>query len=209
MVSQSSQRKRPAVRVNDELLHAAARAFARRGFDAATMQDIAREAGCAVATLYAHFHGKRDIIDALVGRLGEGVLGAFDEPAPAGLSFAQRLELVLYRQLAFGECWQDALMFVFANKPTTTGGRRSGGTLRLPRSDVFTDRLTEWIRANAQAEELGGRSPEDVAYILKGILQGVFHQWLRSGSKERLADRAPAIVQVLLHGVMGHGEAET
>ncbi|MEU9456448.1 helix-turn-helix domain-containing protein [Streptomyces sp. NPDC048277] len=51
------------------LLDAAVEVFAEKSFLDARMEDIARAAGVTRATVYAHFPGKADIIDALVERV--------------------------------------------------------------------------------------------------------------------------------------------
>lgn len=48
-----------------EILLAAHRCFARRGFHAATMQEIADEAGLSAGALYRYFDGKEALIQAL------------------------------------------------------------------------------------------------------------------------------------------------
>lgn len=42
--------------------------FARRGFEDATMQEIAREAGCATGTLYLYFRNKEELFQAIMER---------------------------------------------------------------------------------------------------------------------------------------------
>src|ERR1700688_2304758 len=44
-----------------EILAAARKVFAKRGFDSATVDDIAAAAGVAKGTLYLYFHSKREI----------------------------------------------------------------------------------------------------------------------------------------------------
>ena len=50
----------------DQILAAAAAAFARRGFHATTVHDIAAEAGISAGLLYRYFAGKDDVVVALV-----------------------------------------------------------------------------------------------------------------------------------------------
>ncbi|MCA9523438.1 MAG: TetR/AcrR family transcriptional regulator [Myxococcales bacterium] len=50
----------------EEILEAAGRIFARDGFQGATLQAIANEAGVGKATLYYYFDSKRDIVRALL-----------------------------------------------------------------------------------------------------------------------------------------------
>ena len=54
-------------RVTDILL-AARQAFAEKGFDGASMQDLARTAGMSVGNFYRYFPSKAAIVDALIGR---------------------------------------------------------------------------------------------------------------------------------------------
>lgn len=48
-----------------EIREAAMRCFAREGFRATTMRDVAEEAGLSVGALYRYFEGKEDLIRAL------------------------------------------------------------------------------------------------------------------------------------------------
>jgi len=50
----------------DELLSAALRVFARRGYRAAGVDEIATEAGYSKGALYWHFSGKAELLDALL-----------------------------------------------------------------------------------------------------------------------------------------------
>ena len=49
-----------------EILESARRAFAEKGFDGASMQDIAREAGMSVGNFYRYFPSKAAIVEALI-----------------------------------------------------------------------------------------------------------------------------------------------
>jgi AcrR family transcriptional regulator len=59
---------RPAVR--ERALAACRVVFARAGFDAATLEEVALEAGLGVATLYRHFKDKEGLIAAFADQLG-------------------------------------------------------------------------------------------------------------------------------------------
>lgn len=202
-MTKTARRHREIARTRADILGAAARAFARSGYEAATMQQIAQEAGYTVASIYSYFEGKQEIINGLVATLAGGILGPLEERMPAGLAFPQRLELLLQRQLQFGQDWREALTLFFTFKSSP------GAAQRLPESDVYVQRLTDWISRAARPDDIGRREPEEVAYLLKGMLQAVFTHWLRSGGREPLADRAGYIVEVLLHGVRGPVERRT
>jgi AcrR family transcriptional regulator len=53
----------------ENILHAALRLFARDGYEAASVSDIAGELGMTKGALYKHYRNKRDIFDSIVERM--------------------------------------------------------------------------------------------------------------------------------------------
>jgi TetR/AcrR family transcriptional regulator len=62
----STWRERERERAREEILHAAADAFARSGFEKTSMKEIAKSAGISVGMLYNHFRGKEEIFRELI-----------------------------------------------------------------------------------------------------------------------------------------------
>lgn len=60
----------------NEILDAADELFGRKGFAATSTNDILEKVGIARGTLYYHFKSKEDIMDALIERYGNRMLGA-------------------------------------------------------------------------------------------------------------------------------------
>lgn len=56
----------------DHLLQAAAAVFARGGFDAASMREVAEEAGLSVGALYHYFPSKEALMEGLIDRAASG-----------------------------------------------------------------------------------------------------------------------------------------
>ncbi len=90
--------KAPAKRMGraqrrDQILAAAARAFARSGFAGTGLDDIAAEAGVSRAILYRHFDTKhdlyRDVLDQICGRLATTV-----GQSPGGVTHAANDSLI-------------------------------------------------------------------------------------------------------------------
>jgi AcrR family transcriptional regulator len=67
---------KPAETRRRELLEAAARLFAERGFQAVTVADIADAAHLAKGSFYLHFSSKEDLVGALRHSFSEGVVEA-------------------------------------------------------------------------------------------------------------------------------------
>ncbi|MBC2728048.1 TetR/AcrR family transcriptional regulator [Desulfosporosinus sp.] len=55
----------------ENILHTALRLFARDGYEAASVSDIAGELGMTKGALYKHYKNKRDIFDSIVKRMYE------------------------------------------------------------------------------------------------------------------------------------------
>jgi len=53
----------------ENILHTALRLFARNGYEAASVSDIAGELGITKGALYKHYKNKRDIFDSIVERM--------------------------------------------------------------------------------------------------------------------------------------------
>jgi AcrR family transcriptional regulator len=82
----AERRADTAARTRADLLAAAARAIADKGYEGASMGDIAAEAGFTKGALYAHFASKEDLFAALA----EQQIAA-DEPLPAPGGLAEAL----------------------------------------------------------------------------------------------------------------------
>jgi AcrR family transcriptional regulator len=61
-------RKETQERTRERLLAAAAKVFARRGYQGATVDEIASEAGFTIGALYSNFAGKEELFLALADR---------------------------------------------------------------------------------------------------------------------------------------------
>jgi AcrR family transcriptional regulator len=67
----SARRERQAQSTREDIVRAARRLFAERGFSATSMNDLAAEADVAVPTIYASVGSKRDLLFALLDRIDE------------------------------------------------------------------------------------------------------------------------------------------
>jgi AcrR family transcriptional regulator len=102
MVSKRTDLKRPrpgrppkdlAGDVKARILDAAQRVFLKRGYQSASLDEIAATAPASKPTIYAHFPGKEALFEAVVARVIEG-LTDFEGFAPKGRSVQDRLASV-------------------------------------------------------------------------------------------------------------------
>jgi AcrR family transcriptional regulator len=109
-------RKERQERTREELVTAAARVFARRGYHRATVEEIAAEAGFSTGAVYSNFAGKEELFLAIADRqvadrvaeIG-AVADAAEKQGDAGAEAAEQLRAFLEADpnwpLLFYEFW--------------------------------------------------------------------------------------------------------
>ena len=188
----SARRAREIARIRQDILDAAARALADRGFANATMQDIAREAGYTAASLYSYFSSKEEIIRELVLSILRERQNIRVKEMPGDLSLRQKLEIYLRRQLDFATRHRDAIRFFLLSGGIPAGlleGMVDGCDVEEEPPSGRPDDTTpmeiaaldfsRFFAEQAKPEELHGWSPEDAGLAFAGLVHGFFLRWLR------------------------------
>ncbi|HEX7505805.1 MAG TPA: TetR/AcrR family transcriptional regulator [Polyangia bacterium] len=198
------RREREIAHARTDIVEAAIRAFARVGLNNATMQDIAREAGYTAASLYTYFKSKQEIVDAMVTLLTDEYVHVFDEPIPSVLSFRQRFELLLQRQLELAEKRHNVFVG-FLSDHTNESMCASDETGRAFHDNFERriERLASWLTTNATSDDLGGHAPELLARTLFGMAFGLMHRWGEKAEHEPFIQYAPLITDLFFDGVSG------
>jgi AcrR family transcriptional regulator len=116
MVQAVLTRKERQEQTREELVGAAAKVFARRGYHQATVEEIAAEAGFSTGAVYSNFDGKEELFLALADRQVlervaeiEAVAAAAEGNGDAGIEAAEQFRAFLERDpdwpLLFYEFW--------------------------------------------------------------------------------------------------------
>ena len=188
-MSRPSRREATVQHIRRDIVDAAARVFAAKGYGGASMADIATEAEFGTASLYSYFKGKQAIYEALVEATRKELIGLFDRELPAGLSLAQRLELRLRDVSTWIEERRDAILALTRTPPA------EDPTAVDPRAIGMAD-FREILENHADA--IDPMAPSEAAFLLSGIHQGYFLEWMAGGREGSLVDRSPRIVQIFL-----------
>lgn len=161
----------------DQIADAALRLFARYGYKRSSMDDIAKEAGLAKATLYLHFKGKDDVFRAMLKLLAKRAETRCREVMTLDAPFAARLSALLhahygqaYASFGTGEHLVElkAVMasiagpelqifdqiFIDFAKPLLVKAEKSG-EIALERSGVGLDELIASLMRAAAGAKLG------------------------------------------------------
>src|SRR5271155_3050284 len=77
--------------VEERILDAAAKVFIERGFEGATVDEIADVARAGKPTIYARFPGKEALFHAVMARNVREITSRFERIAPTGATIEERL----------------------------------------------------------------------------------------------------------------------
>src|SRR3954463_2074393 len=98
----STSRARGAKKRDVEVLDAAARVFARRGYSDASVQDVADELGILKGSLYHYIDTKEDLLYRLLQETHDEIYEILEEVAAMqGLNPIEQLEVYIRRQVEY------------------------------------------------------------------------------------------------------------
>lgn len=136
-----------------QVLEGARRVFMADGFEGASVDDIAREAGVSKATLYSYFPDKRllflEVASIECARMADQIMGEIDESRPARevLAVAARhitaFLLSDFAQQVFRICVAERERFPELGQQFYANGPKMG-----------RDRIAEFLRAAAERGEV-------------------------------------------------------
>jgi TetR/AcrR family fatty acid metabolism transcriptional regulator len=186
----------------ERILRAAIKVFARKGFYATKVSEIAKAAGVADGTIYLYFKNKDDVLISIFeDRITKLLVVLRKEIATAG-TFEEKLRVVVELQLGLLEGQRDLAEVVTVNL------RQSSRLLKQYAAPLFTEYLDLIASVIAFGQEQGAVrtevSPRVVATGLWGALDGIALTWAlggKSNSPEALRRGAQQIASVFLQGV--------
>ncbi len=190
------RRERAREHAKRDILLAAADVFARRGYAAATLAELAEAAGFAAPSLYRYFGSKEEIFGNLVALVVREMDATFEEPVDRARALGERIEGLLRAQGRVAQEFRPALEILLRAAPELPALPPELGSPRAG-LDWYQDRFSAWLRKNASRAELR-HPPEAVARAFTGIVFSFRH----CGEGEPLpdAERLRLVLDLSLHG---------
>ena len=185
----------------DEILQAACRIFARLGYAATNVEDIANEAGMAKGTLYLYFKSKEEIFAAVLARDLEGLTDRTIEGMSAAETFADRLTVFLNLRAAYLQHNQDFLRVYFAE----FGSRCSRSGLISEAIDKLFWRSIENMRHCLEQaiarNEIRSIPVEPAAFAIFDLARGFAERHLRGWAHLTLDEDLAFTHSLILNGL--------
>ena len=186
-------------RVRQEIVLAAAGVFARHGYAAASLADLAKAAGYAPPSLYRYFKSKEEIFSSLIELLKRELHDTFERPVDRGQPLAVRLQTLLRGQLELTRQRREIFAVLLTSRHTVDPGTSPLPDLRAGMA-LYESDMTRWLRRHVARREL--RCPFAMAArALAGISHAFHHRHLDGTDQTPAAEQARLVVDLALHGV--------
>jgi AcrR family transcriptional regulator len=161
----------------DRILHAAARLFHERGYQATTVRDIGEAVGILSGSLFHHFRSKDEILLEIMREAAVGLCVRAEEVLRRTGDPAERLRQIIDIELEWmvGDIKKDYLaVLVFEWREVPESLKSEFTRLRMRYNSIWLDVLEQYH------QQLPMRIPVDAAArILHGALMGAM-TWFRS-----------------------------
>jgi AcrR family transcriptional regulator len=174
-LSQTARRRVPRPEREQQMLEAADRVFARRGYQAASMDEIAAEVGVTKPMLYAYFGSKEGLYLATVQRAGEMLAQRLRDAAEGGP--AERLEAGVHAFFAFVDERRSGWAVLY-REASAGGGPVAArvASLRTAVAATVSQLLGEMARRDGAAAD--ALEAEPLAHALVGAGESLANWWL-------------------------------
>lgn len=165
-----------AEHARNRILDAAARAFTSGGMREIRLEEVAREAGYSVASLYNYFKNKEAILAALVDRALSEFVAACEFSAPASVPPEAALEWLALRLLRVG--WGNVGLAAIVLSPKIVLGSDLKQELTERYMAVhrrFLDAIATRVGA---VDGVAASDVDPLSYLLLGIMRTEIFRWL-------------------------------
>ena len=184
----------------ERILRAAVKVFARNGFHATRVSEVAKAAGVADGTIYLYFKSKDELLVSLFEDRVERLLAFMRDELPKFDSAPEKLRRVIEMQLGLLEGERDLAEVI------TVILRQSTKLLKeyaAPRFVAYLDAIARIVaEGQAQGDFRNDVSPHMMARSLFGALDGIALTWaLGRAEQGGLVRAAGQLADVFLRGL--------
>jgi TetR/AcrR family transcriptional regulator, fatty acid metabolism regulator protein len=185
----------------ERILRAATKVFARKGFYATKVSEVAKAAGVADGTIYLYFKSKDDLLVSLFEDRIMLLLATLERALSERPTPEERLRCVIEMQLGLLEGERDLAEVITINLRQST---RLMKQYAAPKFALYLDTIARVIADGQKAGTFRGDvSPHIVARTIFGALDGITMTWaLGKAEAGGLSRAATQVADVLLEGLL-------
>ncbi len=198
----TSRKEREFLAHREEILLAAQKVFAAKGFFPTTMSDIAREAEFGTGTLYKYFKSKEELYFTLIDKKVEEINGLVKAELSQKTSAVERIKKVLDLQFEFFERNRDFFRIYTSERSRFEWTVKDELGKGLHQKMVaYIHLLAEVMKQGIEGGEFRPLNPLDLAHALVGIVNSFIFEWMTSRESYPLISKLDTVLEIFLDGV--------
>ncbi len=184
-----------------EILSAAEKLFAAKGFFPTTMSEIAQEAQFGTGTLYKYFKSKEDLYFTLIEEKTEEINQLVKSELSKKIPALERIERGLHLQFEFVEENRDFFRIYISerNRFEWTVKDDLGKGIH-EKMVAYIDLLTQVMRQGIKEGAFKSKHPVDLAHALVGIVNSFIFEWLIASYPYPLISKIDTVLDIFLRG---------
>lgn len=182
-----------------QILTAAIKVFADRGFSQSTIAQIAQEAGVADGTIYLYFKNKDDILVQFYERMTEHVSECFFKAIAEGRTAIEKLHNLVRAHLELFQSQADGAI-VYQSETHLQWRLVQEPTRQMSR--MYREVISKLVE---QGQQEGTIRPDLYVGLVKRLINGaveeVINTWIHTGMDHDLASMAEPLVDLFINGI--------
>ncbi len=196
--------KEEAEETRKRVLEAALRVFSRKGYAAAALEEIAKEAGVTRGAIYHHFANKEQLYLALADDASAQAWALVNLAIEEGGTFTEIISRIMIYHASLLE---DDLHYREVVMLTLTGSQASSGPAALRErhyheAKAAVDQVAGYFQMGIEQGELrADLDPYAGARAMLSLQNGLAYLWLANPDAFSLKESAPALIDVFLKGI--------
>lgn len=197
------------------ILKAAEDVIIRKGYSAATMDDIAREAQFSKVTLYRYFKSKAEIIHEIIINYLEHILERIKEVIALPMRASEKLRMIFHDILLFRQEKLNIsriiimdrsfmkMLHIFVsghNEPSSEMARKFGKRIRKKRKEIIAE-VSVILQEGIASGEFRPLDIESTVFFMEALIEGYSHRMIWQEKKINLKDSIDFFLDLLFYGI--------
>jgi TetR/AcrR family fatty acid metabolism transcriptional regulator len=189
-----------------QILDAAVRVFAKKGYHASRVSDIAGEAGVAYGLVYHYFESKDAVLEAVFREMWEMMVAALEAVERLDESPREQLRKCCAIVLRTWRDYPDVVR-VLVREVARSGEQLQREVEEIAQAFEVLERVV--ARGREQGVFRGDVSPRLGAWIVYGALEEILTGWVLGrlpGGEDDVREAERAVVAILCDGLVSGGD---
>lgn len=182
----------------DEIIEAATDLFYEKGFEKASLRDIALKVGITQAAIYYHFENKEQILYTIIEIYAKEILSVLNASIEGKTEPLEKLKNAVSQHIIYMETRGKGAKIMIEDKKFLSG--EFNRLVRAKEKCVYTfykKRLAEL----QESGEIGKCDLTATTFSILGMINWIYH-WYRPEKGLSLKQVSEDIVQMIFHGIL-------